>query len=181
MGIQTFPTPSATSPNDWTLVASSAPSGVSTVTFSSLSGYKKYRIIIDKAMTMSTGGGINVRFNGDSTYGNYAYRGRSNTWNSTTENVYGNDSVFPLADYVNGAISSNGHGYVEVDNANIAAAKFLRGQGATNCPGDGSKTSSHEYIGSYASTAAITSVTVFTTAAGTSNFSGANIYLLGAN
>jgi hypothetical protein len=54
----------------WQLIATNTPSAAATSTFSSLSGYKKF-LIAYKSITSSTATVLGLRFNGDSTVGNY--------------------------------------------------------------------------------------------------------------
>jgi hypothetical protein len=54
----------------WQLIATNTPSAAASSTFSSLSGYKKF-LVVYKSITSSTGTVLGLRFNGDSTTGNY--------------------------------------------------------------------------------------------------------------
>lgn len=164
------------SANAWTLVASSAPSGVSTVTFSSLSGYKKYRIIISPNMTISNGGGVSLRINADTTYGNYMYMGRYSTFQQVGWNNGGVDSTFTIVPYGAAAGAGTVNGVADIDGANIAAPKYIEGRGYSYT----SSNNTSDYQGVYKTTSAITSITLWNPAT-TSNFGGGTFYLLGAN
>jgi hypothetical protein len=55
----------------WQLIATNTPSAASSSAFSSLSGYKKFWLVY-KSVSSSITGQLAIRFNGDSTTGNYA-------------------------------------------------------------------------------------------------------------
>ena len=173
MGQSVFPVPSSgySVPN-WQPVTSSTPSGVSTVTFSGLSGYSKYRIMAPNC-TVSTSGGPYIRFNGDSGT-NYNDIGTRNIVNSSNiANLAANIG----ATYINCA-SPSGSGSTklsfdfDIDDALTLCPKRYTGW-ATQNGSDG-------YInvtGMYATTALLTSITIN----GGANFVTGSIYLLGAN
>ena len=166
----------APSSNSWTLVASITPSSVSTVTFSSLSGYKKYKIIVSPSMTISNGGGAYLRINGDTAYGNYMYMGRYSNYQQVGWNNGSNDSSFVMVPYGAGAGAGTINGVADIDAANIAAPKYIEGRGYSYT----TSTIATDYQGVYKTTSAITSITLFNPAT-TSNFGSGTFYLLGAN
>lgn len=92
----------------WQLIATNTPSAASTSTFSSISGYKKLILVFSK-YTTSVAGPIIVRFNSDSTNGNY----------SAYQSFYPNS-----ADYATGYINLGVYayttqvrtGYLEINN-----------------------------------------------------------------
>jgi len=63
-------TVSAADPNQWQLVASATPTGVTSVSFTGLTGYKTYMLAL-KNVSKSGNSWFYLRFNSDSTTGNY--------------------------------------------------------------------------------------------------------------
>jgi hypothetical protein len=55
----------------WQLISTATPSAATTTTFSSISGYKKLRIVYSLTPTLDAVQGFYLQFNGDSTAGNY--------------------------------------------------------------------------------------------------------------
>ena len=158
------------SPNNWTLVGSIALSGV-TQTFSSLSGYKTYRLILNRVSTNNSSIGIGLRLNSDSTVGNYGYiQGTTGTPNS---------NFMPLFTTSTTAFNSaGGTCSIDISNANVASSKRIQnGFYATN---SGTAVASTFLEGIWSPTATVNSVTIYTTDA-VSTFTQGTAYLLGAN
>lgn len=177
MGITVYPAPSTSSPSlsvpNWQLVTSSAPSGVTTVTFSGLSGYAKYRLIFNSLSFQSTSTALFLSINGNTTATNYAtgfyWSGASNAV------VLNNATSYPGVNILyNGGAGSIGSVFLncDIEGALILAPKFVKSF-ATD--GLGKTTDATGFI---AIASIITSLTL-TTDAG--NFIGGSIYLLGAN
>lgn len=167
-----FPIPasSGSSVPNWTLVTSSTPSGVATVTFSGLSGYAKYRIVIP-GITLASASNLNVRLNADSA-ANYSH-GFSGSTNTST--FFGTSSIgstnFTIG---NAQVTATVIGLtLEIDNCLVLVPKTANG---TMFNGSGGTC---KFDGAYQTTSLITSITVTNTA--TANFTAGSIYLEGAN
>jgi hypothetical protein len=152
-------------------------SGVNTITFSSLGGYKYLRFVV-MGFYPSAGGpaDIGFRFNGDSG-SNYKFHMAGGGTSGTPAFNYGDFSTY-------GFICSSGNQNTvyfdfEIPGSNSSAHKIARCLGGFHYTGGQyvNNTSGFTYWGS---TAAITSISIFLTA---STGSGANtgIYMYGAN
>ena len=165
MGQSVFPAPSSgySVPN-WQLVTSATPSGVSTVTFSGLSGYAKYRILAQGIVAVN--GYSEITFNGDSS-NHYSYG-----------SVYGASSSPSMNQNVSTIVSStnglNPSYDLQIDNALILAPKTFQGWIAE---GTANNSLIFNLNGVYQTTSLLTSITITRTA----NFTSGSIYLLGAN
>ena len=160
----------APSPNAWTLVGSSGLTGVNTHTFSSLSGYKTYRLIVISA-NVASGVEIGLRINGDTTAGNY--QGLLGTSVSVSKSY-----IHWLNTNTTALNAFGGHSTVDIYNANIASPKRIgNGTTATN---SGSVAGTDIISGMWKGTATITSITTFN-ATNADNFTQGTVYLLGAN
>jgi hypothetical protein len=141
--------------DNWQLIASQAASGLSTYTFSSLSGYKTYWLV-GKAMTSATGQHIQVLINGDTSSASYA-----NGWA-----VNDGQSGFLLATNVT---TSRAFSF-QIDNAEKTIPHQVRANTYNGTfpatPGD-----------AYTDPVVITSLTLKTLSGG--NFTGGTIYLYG--
>ena len=159
----------AASVTNWQPVTSSTPTGVSTVTFSGLSGYSKYRIKAPN-LTCNTGTpSIQLRINGDSG-ANYSTSGV--TYSS------GNPTSWVLVGYNNfyiGYTTTTATGLITVDieNALLSNPKQI-----TFIGGSGSGFLEIATGMYYGAAAPITSITVLLSA---NNFFTGTIYLEGAN
>jgi len=102
----------------WQLIATNTPSAATSSTFSSLSGYKMYMIVY-KNLSHTAATYALVRFNGDSTTGNYG----SSAWWVNTLNSY--DATGILAWGYGGDAVSNRTGIVTVTNANQSVPKHV--------------------------------------------------------
>ena len=149
-------TVSGVDPQDnWQLVASQAMSGLSTYTFSSLSGYKTYWLV-GKSLTHTTSDIVAIRVNGDTSGGTYA-----NDFAAGNEGATGGQFLLtPTQTFVH-AFS------FEIDNADKLAPHHVKSTGyGTVSPGD-----------AYTDPVAITSLTVKTYS--NNNFTGGTVYLYG--
>ena len=175
MGIATFPAPSSSVPN-WTLLQTSTPSGVATVTFSGLAGYSKYRIMAGNVVAAS--GTTQLRINADS----------GNNYNVLVSTI-SNPGSAPYSAVVptlatTGVALGNQAGTaptfdVQVDNSPILAPKGIVGWGSDISISQIAPNLAQVGIinALYITTSAITSISIVRTA----NFSSGSIYLLGAN
>ena len=165
-----FPTPTASGSSvpNWTLVTSSAPTGVATVTFSGLSGYSKYRILTAN-LTNSSAISPNpyLTINGDSG-ANYS---RISFVNGATvsSNLQGNN--IPLANSVSGTASASVF-YADIEHALLACPKLINFAGVQYA-----FTGALSGTAWYQTTSTVTSLSV----TDSSNFASGSIYLLGAN
>jgi hypothetical protein len=162
----------APSPNAWTVISSISPNGsLSTFTFSSLSGYKSYRIIYSGGM-VNAGASLGIRINGDAT-GLYAYSyfGLSSGSSLTGSNATGQTQVL-LGGNFNTAFA-----YVDITiyNATLAVHKTLEGWSHGQI---GVQAQYPLIKGNWRNTAAITSISVVS---GDTVASGGLVTLLGAN
>ena len=156
---------------NWTLVTSSAPSGVSTVTFSGLSGYSKFRIVANLTMAASgTLGDLLVRVNNDSTATDYVTAYSSGTSTGGSIGKAGVAIANPSA-----MVLSNQESFqLEIDNALTVLPKSIDFFGSFN---NGNVVVVNGKA-LFFPTSVITSLSVVHT--GTATFSG-SIYLEGAN
>ena len=161
----------APSPLAWTLVGSTALSGAATTTFSSLSGYKKYRLIVSACTNSSMTQQMGLRINADATAGAYPH---INGTGAQLSNTY-------LLLWLSGTLAFNAYGNngsIDIENANVASPKRI-GYGFW-CVNSGSTSASAVIEGMYKGTASITSITYFN-ATGADTWTGGTAYLLGAN
>ena len=152
----------ASVPN-WQLVASASPTGVKTQTFSSLTGYSKYRILIPNMIISAGIDFLYLQFNGD-VGANYS---EQNSNGSSASQTYLN----LFTGLMNNTTASSFT--IDIENALIAAPKYVTGVGQQP-----SAAITQSSAGWYNSTSAITSITLGVI---TNNFSSGTIYILGAN
>ena len=158
--------PGSSVPN-WQLITSSAPTGVSTVTYSGLSGYSKYRILAPN-LVPSGSAFFALRINADS----------GANYNNVSTGIGSSPSVYYAANnsatsFLISATTSTTAQYfqIDIDHALLLTPKFISGTSySTN--------NAVNTFGNYITTSAITSITLLTSA---NNFSTGTIYLLGAN
>lgn len=156
----------APSPFSWTVITNTVANGTATsYTFSSLSGYKYYRLIFEVSLPASA---INVRLNGDGgssytrSFFGYSTGGITGTFEQ-------NQSFMLQASTTSGLM----HGDLTIENASATVYKIIKGTTASN---------SNFYInhfGIWRNTAAVTSISVFSDNNNIANAS--RITLLGAN
>jgi hypothetical protein len=159
------------SANNWTLIGSIALTSGTTQTFSSLSGYKTYRLMVHRVSTNNTSISILLRINGDATAGNY-----QNNY-STNSGTVSNTSLFWLTTSTTGFNNFGAGGSLDISNANVAAPKRIgNGFAAAN---SGAFTSTGSIEGIWGGTAAVNSISI--TADSSSTFTQGTLYLLGAN
>lgn len=158
------------SPNNWTLIGSVALSGQNQ-TFSSLSGYKTYRLIVIRTSTNNSSIAIGMRLNSDATANNYPWLFGVNPTlvNTYFQLFFAHTTTFnpPGASAV-----------VEVSNANVAAPKRIGN--SVYIQNSGTLSGSAVNDGLWHGTAAVNSITI-STLDGTSTFTQGTAYLLGAN
>jgi hypothetical protein len=129
----------------WQLIATNTPSAVTSSTFSSISGYKKLMLTY-QIPTLSASTNLNLRFNGDSTTGNYA----STTALYTTAGGARSNNRIPLLGY---AIDTEAYGYIVFTETNKTTPKWVEDIGGQQT-GYGN--------GMYFGTSEISSILVFT-------------------
>lgn len=194
MGISVFPTPSATTNTQpsWTLISSSQ-GGVNEVTFSSISGYRKLRIVLQGIEGSMSNEQANVllRLNGDSN-ANYSRAGLlvstvSSTSPMTQDTPGAAYSSYTLTRILAANSINNlykGFGVIEFDNANVSdKMKIITGWWSSSQT-NGIQPSFYNIYGTYRNATA-SEITSITLTANTGNFatltSPNGIYLYGAN
>jgi hypothetical protein len=162
------------SANNWTLLASST-GGSPTLTFSSLSGYKTYKLVIGQ-IGISNNAAMYFRVNGD-TGNNYAWGfsllSSYQQTNASVQAAY--TSYHKFADTFQSG--NSGSGFVQIENANTTGGKLITNQGGyINSAG-----SVYWQVGNgiWNNSATVSSIS-FASSNGTGNLSG-NYYLYGAN
>ena len=165
----TLSSPGSTVPN-WTLLQTATPTGVSTYTFSGLSGYAKYRIKAPNLICTTSGASLQLRINGD-TGANYSAYGQ--VYGPSTS---GQASTVGATALTIGYVSNSLQGIsaVEIDDALLLTPKQL-----AILYGYSTGPLTYVLTGMYFGTnAVISSLTVLLSA---NNFSTGSIYLEGAN
>ena len=104
----------------WQLIATNTPSAVTSSTFSSVSGYKKLMITY-QIPTLSSSSLIYLRFNGDSTTGNYA--GTNGLF--TSAGGARDNTRLPITSYS----EAEAHGYVVIADTNKTTPKRIEDMG----------------------------------------------------
>ena len=168
----------APSPNGWTYITSNTSLGSATITFSSLSGYKTYKILIHGIYQNATSDYLCLRINGD-TNGNYGYY-------FPYENASSSMSAFRNAGntYVSlTANSSNWNGItgeVTIENATLSAPKRITG--ITRAAG-GDLSAQFPGLAIYYTTSSVSSISILNRNGGTyyTSVTGGGFYLYGAN
>ena len=174
MAIFQLPAAATSSVPNWTLLSTSTPSGVASVTFSGLSGYSKYRIVSSSiAFVSATTTSLYLTINGNTTSSNYG----TNYFYSTTTPVLttaaGTNPGITLM-FINNSINATALFFkCEIDNALVLTPKSVTGFNSNN-----TTRFSTQIEGVVAIASAIASITIATDAG---NFSTGSIYLLGAN
>jgi uncharacterized membrane protein YdcZ (DUF606 family) len=161
------------SPNAWTVISTSTGnSTVATYTFSSLSGYKTYKLLFSTKIASSAN--IAIRINGVTT-GTYSYV-QSNINPSLTSASQANITATSTSMIIGTSVDTFIHGEMFFPNASLVCNKFLRGDVFYRS----SLNDIHgiNFLGQNSNTAAITSITFFSNGG---NFDSGNITLLGAN
>jgi hypothetical protein len=164
----------APSPNAWTVVSTIQPNNTTnTYTFSSLSGYKAYKLVFG-GLSCATNGSANhfIRLNGDSG-GNYIY-GNMYSQPSTVGWIMYNGSVGGTNIPLSSVSTQRLAGDATFERANLTGSKAI----TIELAGVGGNSQYHKCIGSWYNTAAITSITVATSGA---NYDGGFMTLYGAN
>jgi len=142
---------SALDQDTWQLVGTNTVSaGSSTSSFTSLSGYKKYLVVVQNYVP-STGNNLLLRFNGDSTTGNY---GGASVYIDTLG--ASSKTGIPLRGYADDNTSANMTYYAIIENVNNGGPKIVQIGGVQTTAGGGV----------WVTTDAVTSIS-FTTTTGT--------------
>lgn len=166
MGSSVVPAQSPVSSEDWQVISSVTASG-STVSFTSISGYRKLKVIASPT-TSSTGASVSVRFNSDSGSKYSFIRQRS------TDTAAGVLSVPVRTTSIDVGPAGNSFGVsLSVENINTTGVKTF--QGYNTSTGSGFSYSTEIPQGDYETTSAITSLQVITG----STFTGGNVTLFG--
>jgi hypothetical protein len=166
----------APSPNGWTLVATATPNYSSnTITFSGLSGYRTYRMLIPY-INPSPGSQLILRVNGDAS-SNYTGRGAAlggSTWQVMSTGV--GDGYY--MNYYSGSTLNWMNGVIEIENCNLAGGKFISSKTFVS----GSSNSYYNnFSGHWFGTAAVNSLSIVNYSSSGTIGGGYVIYLYGAN
>jgi hypothetical protein len=103
--------------DNWQLIATNSPSAASTTSFTSISGYKTLMVAYKLTGLPDTTGLLYLRFNGDSTAGNYG----ANSWMQTTYFSRQNDRIPLTGNFAD----ANQAGYVIINNTNSSIPKII--------------------------------------------------------
>jgi hypothetical protein len=139
-------TVSSLAPNQYQLVATNSPTSGTTVTFSSLSGYKSYLLTFEHLGGFAAAPTVRVRFNGDSTNGKYV-----SIDVGTTSIERGDDNCILV---FTGLATNGNSAFLTIENVLQTAPKYVDGATSQN---DGNALL---IKGMYFDTAAITSIVV---------------------
>jgi hypothetical protein len=101
----------------WQLIATNTPSAVTSSTFSGISGYKKLMLTY-QIPTLSASTNLALRFNSDSTAGNY---GSTAGLYTTAGGARTNSKIFLLG-Y---AVDTEAYGYIVIADANKTTPKWV--------------------------------------------------------
>jgi hypothetical protein len=154
-------TVSTLAPNQYQLVATNSPTSGTTVTFSSLSGYKTYLLTFEHLGGFAAAPTVRVRFNGDSTNGKYV------SVDVGTNGVERGDDNCILV--FTGQATNGNSAFLTIENVLQTAPKYVDGATTQN---DGNALI---IKGMYFDTAPITSIAISTSSAfvsGTINLYG---------
>ena len=151
---------------NWTLLQTSAPSGVATVTFSGLSGYSKYRVMTTNLTVVTGTPAVTATLNGDSGANYFLVRNSNGATGPT--GVMSNTNLAPSI-----SVSTTAVAWVafEIENALNLSPKFYTFSGTFT-------TNGFQGVGIYQTTSLLTSLSLITAS---STFNAGSIYLLGAN
>jgi hypothetical protein len=154
--------------------------GISTKTWSSLTGYDDYHIIVDQVSSSSSGAFMNFRFNGD-TGSNYTQNGfAANSASTYSAGILGpmnrlNQTAYRLVGMSNNA-GSQCFGGLHIFGANSTNPKMLISAAGADVSG-GTGANHYSVLGYYSGTSAVTSITFFCDAG---NFDLGNVYIYGS-
>jgi len=185
MGYSVFPAPSSglsaseliTSPT-WTEIANTSGSGVASISFTSLSGYRRYKIWWEDFLPSVNGESISLRINNDSN-SNYLWFGTITRNGSTPQTIWTNNyaSFISLGGFGGNNTAYSGSGWVEINNANSTSLKDLNHYASgLNSSGTGCVSQLYSI---YTGTSAISSLQILTDGGG--NMYINNIRLYGGN
>ena len=169
MAVSTFPAPSGSSVPNWTLLQTATPSGVTSVTFSSLSGYSKYRVVAIKLGAATAFAPI-LQCNGDSG-SNYSYYGTVLTGTTWIANAIVQDTSYHLTNANGNALAAFD---IDIDHALLLAPKII----TSHCV-NGLTIAESNANGSYQTSSLLTSITIADL--GGHSFNNGSIYLYGVN
>jgi hypothetical protein len=157
------------SPANWTYIGTAAFAGAASYTFSSLSGYKRYKIV---GFGTFTNANFMLQFNGDTASNYYSgYWGMFNYMSVSSASVQLSTGMLLTGP------AGGGFDY-EIDNANLTTVMKV-GRGNTTYYGAGVGGGNSITNGIWRSTAAITSITIASTSG--ASLSSGNVYLMGQN
>lgn len=164
MALTVFPAPSTSTSDNYVLISSVSPSaGASTVSFTSISGYRKLILRFVGTTLATASAGVRVTFNGDSGT-NYAYARIGGTTTQDNQQTQVGTSI----DLANASSTSVSGATIIIDNANTTGIKTFSGFGLVISP------VISQLTGVYVTSSAISTVTLTTS----TTFSGAGTVAL---
>jgi hypothetical protein len=154
--------------------------GINTKTWSSLTGYDDFLILVRAVSSTVAGAFVNVRFNSD-TGSNYTQFGLGlNGGGTYSAGLFGSVERFDQTDLRVGSLSNSAtsavNGGVRIEGAKSTNIKTIDISGAGTVAGSNSQ-NLYNTMGYYKGTSAITSITVLLD---TGDFDAGNIYIYGA-
>jgi len=154
-------------PTSFESIATATPSGVSTITFSSISGTYKHLQIRGSAISASSGDTWYLNFNSD-TGNNYTYHRLTGNGAAASANGYNVESGCRLAGLVNGTSATYPTVVISdiIDYADTSKYKTVRTLSGVDVNGSGGEIDLVSNL--WKSTSAITSITI----SGSFNFTG---------
>jgi hypothetical protein len=169
MGVNVFPSASTGGSVTWTAISTPTIAGTTAVDFTSLSGYKEYKIVFSN-LSLASSGPIMVRLNANSS--TYTTTGEAGTASTSSGSNHINSSEF----YATGSLNVTSYliGSVTIPQANLVGNKScVIDTGFT----DGGVAKYFKGNGTIQTTAAITQIRVFAN----SNFDSNGVTLYGGN
>lgn len=148
--------------DNWQLIATNTPTSGTSTSFTSLSGYRKYRLIWS-ALTFSGSAVAMLRFNSDS---NNNYIGGASGYSSATSECWSTAAI------VTGTSSTTHYGFIDVEDADKTFPKKMQGAWTNQDTGIGDVLN-----GIYIGSSAITSIALLDSSGNT--ISSGTVYLYG--
>ena len=148
--------------DNWQLIATNTPTSGTSTSFTSLSGYNKFRLICSN---LAFGGSADLlcRFNSDS---GSNYIGSASGWSSATSNAWSTAAT------LGGNSNTNHYAFIDIENVDKTFPKKIQGAWGDQANGYGDVIN-----GIYIGSSAITSISLQDSSGNT--ISGGTVYLYG--
>lgn len=156
-------TVSSLSGDNWQLVATNTPTSGTSTSFTSLTGYKKYRVIWNNLAFNGSDASIMLRFNSDS---NNNYIGAASGFSAATSEGWSTAAI------LTGYPTTNHYGFIDIEDADKTFPKKMQGAYGSSGLGYGDVLN-----GIYIGSGAITSITLLDSSGNT--IAGGTVYLYG--